>query len=157
MTEAAKGMMKWPLIIAVLLVVVRIVLEQTGAPENVNNVFGVAWLYFLVPIYFALRISRSGEPRRYLALLKKLLLFTAYTRLMVLPTYWLAYALQWIAPRFSLKMGGVVGEGVTPLQGYVWFPIRNAIVWIVFAAILGMIIGGITLLVRRETTPVEAS
>jgi hypothetical protein len=47
-------------------------------------------------------------------------------------------------------MGGVVGEGITPLQGYIWYPVRNAIVWIIFAVALGMILGGVTLLIRRR-------
>jgi hypothetical protein len=52
-------------------------------------------------------------------------------------------------------MGGVVGEGVTPLQGYLVYPIRNALVWIVFATLLGMILGGITLRLRRRPAEPE--
>jgi hypothetical protein len=143
-------MMKWPLIIAAVLVVLRVVLEQLGAPESVNNIFGVAWLYFIVPFYFAFRISATGEPKPYRALLKNLFLFSLYTRLMIMPTYWLAYAFKWTAPRFGLQMGGVVGDGVSPFQGYVWVPLRNAIFWIVLATLLGMILGGVTLLIRRR-------
>ncbi len=47
-------------------------------------------------------------------------------------------------------MGGVVGEGVTPLMGYLIVPIRNAVAWVVFATLLGMILGGITLLLKRQ-------
>lgn len=150
MTESTRAMMKWPLIIAAALIVVRIVLEQVGAPETVNNIFGVAWLYFIVPFYFAARIAKSGDPKPFRVLFKKLLLFSIYTRLMVMPAYWLAYAFEWAAPRFSLAMGGVVGEGVTPLQGTIWYPGRNAIVWIIFAVALGMILGGVSLLIRRR-------
>ena len=150
MAESTKAMTKRPLIIAAVLIVVRVVLEQVGAPEGVNNIFGVAWLYFIVPFYFAARIAKSGGPKPFQALFKKLLLFSVYTRLMVMPTYWLAYGLGWAAPRFSLAMGGVVGEGVTPLQGYIWYPARNALVWIVFAVALGMILGAVTLFIRRR-------
>jgi hypothetical protein len=152
MIEKSKGMMKWWLIVAAVLVVLRVVLEQLGVPESVNNIFGVAWLYFVVPIVFAFAISKSGEPKRFKALVKNLLIFSTITRLMIMPTYWLAYAREWGAPRFSLDMGGVVGDGVTPLQGYLIYPIRNALVWIVFATLLGMILGGITLLLRRRRT-----
>jgi hypothetical protein len=155
MTEKSKGMMKWWLIVAAVLVVLRVVLEQIGVPEVVNNVFGVAWLYFVVPIVFAFAISKSGEPKRFKVLVKNLLIFTTITRLMVMPTYWFAYALRWAAPRFSLDMGGVVGEGVTPLQGYLIVPIRNAVAWVVFATLLGMILGGITLLLRRKATEAQ--
>jgi hypothetical protein len=157
MTESMKGMMKWWLIIAAIVIVVRVILEQIGAPEIVNNIFGVAWLYFIVPFFFAARIDKSGETQPYKALFKKLLLFSIYTRLMVMVTYWLAYAFQWTAPRFSLAMGGVVGEGVTPFQGYFWYPARNAILWIVFVVVLGMILGGISLLIRRRGSKASAS
>jgi hypothetical protein len=150
MTVEMKGMMKWPLIIAAVIVLVRVVLEQAGAPELVNNIFGVAWLYFIVPVYFALRIAASGVAKRAKALFKNLLLFSLYTRLMVIPAYWLAYAFQWPAPRFSLEMGGVVGEGISPLAGYVGVPIRNAVVWVIAATVIGMVLGGITLLFRRR-------
>ncbi len=150
MTVEMKGMMKWPLIIAAVLVIVRVVLEQASVPEVVNNIFGVAWLYFIVPVYFALRIAAIGEAKRAKVLAKYLLLFTTYTRLMIMPTYWLAYAFQWPALRFSLKIGGVVGEGVSPLAGYVGIPIRNAVVWIIAATVIGMILGGITFLFRRQ-------
>jgi len=145
-----KSLLKWPLIIAVILVVVRVVLEQLGMPETVNNVFGVAWLYFLVPIYFALHIAEVGEPKPFLSLLKITAIFAACTRVMIIPVYMLAYAFQWQAPRFSLSQGGVVGEGITPLNGYLLIPARNAIFWIVSATIVGLIIGGITLLIKRR-------
>lgn len=157
MTESMKGMMKWWLIIAAIVIVVRVILEQTGAPEPVNRIFGVAWLYFIVPFYFAVRIDKSGEPKPYRALFKYLLLYTTYTRLMVMPTYWLAYTFRWAAPRFSLDMGGVVGEGITPLQGYLWVPVGNAILWIIFMVIQGMILGGVTLLIRRRGSKASAS
>ena len=100
MAQGTKGMMKVPLIIAAVVVVLRVVLEQLGSPESVNQIFGVAWLYFIVPFCFAIRISRSGESKPYRALFKNLLLYVTYTRLMVMPTYWLAYALQWTSTRF---------------------------------------------------------
>src|ERR1700745_1108986 len=86
-----KGMLKWPLIIAVILIVSRIILEQGGAPGWVNNLFSVVILYvFVAPLYFAFRIANSGIERPYRTLLKKTALFTALARSMVIPTYWLA-------------------------------------------------------------------
>jgi hypothetical protein len=150
MSEVTKDMMKWPLIIAAALVVLRVVLEQAGVPETVNNIFGVSWLYFITPVYFASRIVGSGDTRPFKTLFKTLLVYITYTRLMIIPTYWLAYMLQWKAPRFGLQMGGVVGEGISPVEGYLWIPVRNALVWIVGGTIIGMIIGGVTLLIRRR-------
>jgi len=146
--------MKALLIIAAVLVVGRIVLEQMGAPEWLNNIFGVAWLYFITPFYFTNKIAASGESKPFLALLKKTAIFAAYTRLMVMPTYWLAYMNGWTAPRFSTAQGGVVGEGMTPLKAYLLIPVRNALIWIVFATLLSALLGGIYLAVlkRRRTT-----
>jgi hypothetical protein len=142
--------MKRLLMVAALIVVLRVVSEQIGAPEAVNFIFGVAWLYFIVPFFFAQSIAKSGVARPYLELFKKLFMFSLFTRLMVLPTYWLAYAFQWTAARFRLDAGGVVGEGVTPFQGYLVIPALNGLSWIIFAVLVGMLFGGVTLLVRRR-------
>jgi len=144
-----KGMMKWPLVIAAVLVVGRVALEQIGAPE-LNKVFGVVWLYFLVPVYFAVKIGSSGEAQPFKELFKSVALFAIYTRLMVMPTYCLAYMFQWTAPRFSLTRDRVVGEGVSPLDGYLIIPVRNALVWAAIATIVGAVIGSITLAIRRH-------
>src|SRR5947209_5250553 len=118
-----KGMLKWPLIIAAILVVGRLILEQAGSPGWLNNLFSVVILYVIIaPLYFAFRIANSGIERPYRTLLKKTALFTALVRSMVIPTYWLAYYFQWTALRFSVAQGGNVGPNVTPLRGYVFVP-----------------------------------
>ena len=53
---------KWGTIVAAIIIIVRIALEQAGAPETVNSIFGVAWLYFILPVLFALSI-RMKEKR----------------------------------------------------------------------------------------------
>lgn len=140
--------LKWPLIVAATLVVLRIVLEQLGAPDSINNLLGVAWLHLLVPFYLAYRIQSAVSDRPYRALFKDLFLYTLYTRLMVLVTYWMAYLWQWQSPRFLLARGGNVGEGIGPLQGYLVIPGRNLVVWIVMATVVGMVLGSILLLIR---------
>ncbi len=137
-----------PLIIAVIVVVVRVVLEQVGAPSGLNQVFGLAWLYLLIPIYFGVNLAAADHP--YKSLLKTLLCFVAYTRLMVMVTYMAAYQLQWTAPRFSLDNGGVVGEGVTALQGLLLIPGRNLLIWIVLGTLVGMIIGSVVVAIKRR-------
>ena len=144
--------MRTGVMLAAAILVVRIVLEQLGAPEAINNIFGVAWLYFIFPVLFALRILKQGVPNPYKALSADLLLFAVYTRLMVAVTYAAAYRFQWQAPRFGHTMGGNVGPGVSPIQGFIVIPLRNALVWIVFAVVVGMIIGGITLCLRRRAS-----
>lgn len=143
-----KNMLKWPLIIAAVVIVVRIGLEQMGAPEVINNIFGVSWLFFLVPVYFAIKIAASQDRQPYKTLFKYVLLFAVYARLMVVPTYWLAYAFNWTQARFSLQQGGVVGA--SPLNGYLVYPLRNLLIWVVAALIIGGIIGSITLAIARR-------
>jgi len=147
------GLMKAGLLVAACIIVVRIILEQLGSPEWVNNIFGVAWLYLLFPFLFALRIAASGEPGPFKRLFTTLMLFTVYTRIMVMVTYMMAYLLKWQAPRFSMKMGGNVGPDVGAFQGLVFIPVRNALIWIVMATALGMILGGIVLFVKRKSAP----
>src|SRR5216110_1659117 len=119
-----KGILKWPLIIAAFLVVVRVVLERAGAPETVNNIFSVVVFYVLIaPLYFAFRIAGSGIAAPYKNLLKTTALFTALARSMVIPTYWLAYLYQWPQYRFTVAGGGNVGPGVSPFMGYVGIPL----------------------------------
>ncbi len=148
--QGTDSLMKTGVILAAAIIVVRIVLEQIGSPESINNIFGVAWLYFIFPALFALRISKAGMPGPFKALLMDILLFGVYTRLMVMVTYMAAYLLKWQAPRFSLSMGGNVGPDVSAVQGLLVIPARNALIWVLFILVVGMIIGSITLLVRKR-------
>ena len=75
---------------------------------------------------------------------------------MVMPTYWLAHALLWSAPRFNRGQSDVV-VGVSPLTGYLLVPVRNLVVWIILSTLVGMILGGITLFLRRSATPSESA
>ena len=140
--------LKWPLIVTAIVVVLRIVLEQLGAPDSINNLLGVAWLHLLAPFYFAYRIWESENDQPYRALFKDLFNYTLYARLMVLATYWTAYLWQWQSHRFLLAGGGNVGEGIGPFQGYLVIPVRNALVWTVMAMVVGMALGSILLLIK---------
>ena len=146
-----KGMMKWPLIIAAIFVVVRVILERLGSPEWINNVFSIVILYILiVPLYFSVRIANSGVERPYRTLLKKTALYTVLARSMVIPFYWLAYYYQWSNFRFSVAGGGNVGPNVTPLFGYVLIPIGAMVAWIVVSLVLGGGLGSIVIAVKRK-------
>jgi hypothetical protein len=145
------GMLKGPLIIAAILVVGRVVLERAGAPGWLNNLFSVVVLYvFIVPLYFAFRIANSGVDRPYRTLFKKIALFTALARSMVIPTYWLAYHYQWTEFRFSVAAGGNVGPNVSPLMGYVGIPVGAAIAWILISLLVGGSLGSIVIKLKRK-------
>ena len=152
-SKVTGSLMKAGVLAAACIIVVRIILEQLGAPESVNNIFGVAWLYLVFAVLFALRLAASGEPGPFKALLKALVLFGVYTRLMVMVTYMIAYQLKWQAPRFGMQMGGNVGPDVGLLQGLLVIPVRNALIWIVMATVVGMIIGGGVLFAKRKASP----
>lgn len=155
--KSTATLMKAGVGIAALIIVVRIVLEQLGAPQFINNIFGVAWLYFIFPVLFAVRIAAAGDPSPFKSLVKNMVVFGIYTRVMVMITYMLAYVLRWQAPRFTSREGGNVVEGVGFLRGFLVIPLSNAIVWVVVVTLLGMIIGGITLrLKKRPPQPVTS-
>ena len=148
--------MRWGVIVAAIIVVFRIVLEQLGSPEKVNSVFGVAWLYFILPVLFGLGIRAQNAAKPYLRLLKDVLLFAVYTRVMVMFTYMLAYIFSWKAPRFAYP-GGTVGQNVSVLSGILIIPLRNLLGWVVAVTVIGMILGSITLLLKRKSASPVAS
>jgi hypothetical protein len=155
--QSTGAIMKAGLLLAAVIVVLRIILEQVGAPEAVNGIFGVAWLYFLLPICLALKIATGGEANPFKKLLKDVFLFAVCTRLMVMITYVVAYFFHWQAPRFSTAGGGNVGPDVSLVTGILVIPVRNALFWVLFATIVGMLIGGITLWLRRKASPASAA
>lgn len=142
--------MKVGLIAAALLIVVRILLEQLGAPVSVTSIFGVVWLYFIMPAVFAVAIKNSGHDRGFGRLMKDVVLFAACTRIMVAITYIAAHYLNWTTARFSAAQGGTVGPEIQSLQQLLVIAGRNALIWIVMAAILGAIVGSISLLVKGK-------
>lgn len=151
MASNTGSILKWPLIITAIVVVLRIILELSGAPGGITHVLGVAWLHLLVPLYLAHQIHAAQSGRPYPALFKNLLLYTVYARLMVLLTYWLAYLWQWQSPRFLTTQGGNVGEGISPFSGYLVIPVRNAVVWMVMAMVIGMILGSVLLVIKGRS------
>jgi hypothetical protein len=143
--------MKYGLLIAAIIIVVRVILELLGAAPYVNNIFGVTWMYLIMPIIFAFVITGAGVASPFRVLFMNLLLFAIYTRIMVWITYMFAYSFRWQAPRFSLAQGGNVGDNVSVLNGMLLIPLRNAVIWVVSAVIAGMIIGSITIWLRKIT------
>lgn len=145
------GLMKWPLILAAVLVILRVVLEQAGAPQSISNLSSVVILYLVAfPIYAAVRIGASGTAHPYRSLLKNAAIFAVLARAMVIPTYWLAYLYQWPAPRFSVEQGGVVGPGVTPLFAFVVIPLVALVIWTVTTLIIGGLLGSAVLWFSRR-------
>ena len=142
--------MKSGLIAAALLIVVRILLEQIGVPFLVASIFGVVWLYFIMPAAFAVAIKNGGHARAFGRLMKDVVLFAAYTRIMVAITYVAAHYLNWTAARISVAQGGTVGQEIQSWQRLLFIATRNAIIWIVMAAILGAIVGSISLYIKGK-------
>ncbi len=139
---------KRPLIVTLVVIVVRILLEEMGAPGALSNIFGVIWLAFPVAIYFGVGVAASGETHPYKALVKLIVVYGVCARLMVSVSYSLAYVFAWSAPRFS--GGGVGGEGVTPLQGLVLMPAFNLVPGLIMTIGAGLLVGTTTLAIRRK-------
>lgn len=146
-----KSILKWPLIIAAIFVVTRVLLEQAGAPGWLNNLVSVVVLYVLiVPLYLSIQVVASGVARPFWTLLKWVALYAALARAMVIPTYWLAYHYQWSAPRFSVAQGGNVGPGVSPIVGYFLIPLGAALAWIVASLVIGGGVGSVVIAIKRR-------
>ena len=139
---------KGPLIVTLVVMVVRILLEEMGAPGAITNIFGVIWLAFPVAIYLAWGVAASREAHPYKALVKLIVLYGVCARLMVAVSYSLAYAFAWSAPRFS--GGGVIGEEVTALQGLLLTPAFNLVPGLIMAIGSGLLVGPATLAIRRK-------
>jgi len=143
-------MLKWPLVIAGIAVVLRVVLEQMDAPAVVSNLVSVVALYLVFgPIYFAVRISRSGIDHPYRQLFKSIALYAALARALVIPTYWLAYIYQWQIPRFLVSQGGVVGPNVGPFRAFVGVPLAAGIAWVIGSLIIGGTLGLIVIAIKK--------
>jgi hypothetical protein len=139
--------LKWPLIIAAVVVVLRVLAERAGAPTTFNNLLSVVVLHtVLAPLYFAVTIAKKGLPRPYLTLFTLIAIYVVLTRIMVLPTYWLARIYEWTDPRF----GGLWGPGVTPFFGYITLPFLTAGFWIVASLVFGGIVGSIVVAIGRR-------
>src|SRR5215831_6301907 len=110
-----KEILRWPLIIAAVVVVLRVVAERAGAPLALSNLLSVVVLHtVLAPLYFAVAIAKKGMPRPYLTLFMVIAIYVVLARIMVLPTYWLARIYEWNDPRFA----GLWGPGVSPFYGF---------------------------------------
>jgi len=141
------AILKWPLIIAAIVVVLRVAVERAGAPDVVANLFSVVALHFLIgPVYFAIRIARAGLPRPHAMLFKLIAIYVVLTRAMVLPTYWLARIYEWQQPRFA----GLSGPDVPFFVGFIAIPFITAAIWIVASLVFGGIVGSIVLTVRQR-------
>jgi len=148
--ESLKGMLKWPLVLAGIVVVLRVVLEQLQVPNRITNLVSVVALYLVIcPVYFAIRISRSGVEHPYRQQLKSTTLYAALARALVIPTYWLAYIYQWQTPRFLVNQGGVVGPNVGPFRAFVGVPLVAGIAWVIGSLIIGGTLGSIVIAILK--------
>jgi hypothetical protein len=141
-----RGILKWPLIIAAAVTVLRVIVEQAGAPDSVSNLVSVVALHLLiVPLYFAYKIGKSEIPNPYLTQLKLVAIYAVLTRMMIIPTYWLARIYSWPQTRFA----GVSDS--PPFTGLVLIPFGTAAFWIVASTIFGTGIGCTVIALLRRS------
>jgi hypothetical protein len=143
--QDVKQILKWPLIIAAAVVVLRVIVERAGASDAVANILSVVALHFLIgPVYFAIRVGMSAESRPYFILFKLIALYVVLTRIMILPTYWLARIYGWPQGRF----GGVASG--SPFMGFFVIPFATAAFWIVASVIFGSVVGFFIIAIMRR-------
>ena len=141
-----KELLKWPLIVAAAVVVLRVITERAGAPGPVNSMLSVVALHTLLgPLYFAILIGRTGSPHPYRTLFAAIFLYVVGTRAMVLPTYWLARIYRWPEPRFA----GLADS--PPFVGFVSIPFGTAGIWICISLVIGGAIATIVLTIARTS------
>jgi hypothetical protein len=142
-----KGILKWPLIVAAAVTVIRVVLERAGAPYPIPSLFSVVMLHtLLAPVYFAVRIGRSNIAKPYSTQIKLVALYVVLARAMILPTYWLARIYHWPEGRFA----GLWGPNVSAFFGFVTLPMLTAAFWIVASICFGSVLGMILIAVLRR-------
>ena len=148
-----KGILKWPLIVAAVVVVLRVISERAGAPAVFSSMLSVVALHTIIaPLYFAVQIGLSGAPHPYGMLMKLIGIYVVLTRAMILPIYWLARIFEWPESRFA----GLAGPDVTPFVGFIAVPFLTAAFWIVASLIVGGLIGSITLGLMRRSRATSA-
>ncbi len=140
-----KGILKWPLIVAAIVVVLRVIVERAGAPAAVSNILSVAALTTVLgPLYFALQTGLARKPRPNVMLIQLIFIYALCARAMVLPTYWAARIFNWTESRFA----GV--DAPNPLVGFIALPLITAVFWIAASLVTGSAIGFITLAIVRS-------
>ena len=145
-----KTILKWPLIVAAAVTVIRVILERMGAPYPIPSLFSVVMLHTILgPIYFAVRIGRSDIPKPYARQFALVAIYVVLARAMVLPTYWLARIFHWPENRFA----GLWGPDVSDLVGFVIVPLVTALIWIVSSIIIGNAMGAVIIAALRRNKP----
>jgi hypothetical protein len=147
-----KDLLKWPLIVAAVVVLLRVIVEQAGAPDTVSNMLSVVALHLVIaPVYFAIRLGLSGQPRPYFTLIKLVASFVVLTRIMIIPVYWLAHIQGWGQRRF-----GGLGPDTPPFIAYFTIPFGTAAMWIVASLIIGTVLGSVILAIVSRINPAKA-
>ena len=142
-----KGILKWPLIVAAAVVVLRVITERAGAPPLLNSLLSVAALTTVLgPVYFGIQLGLAGKPRPYWMLIKLVGIYVVCARAMVLPTYWAARIYNWPEPRFA----GL--NHPDPMVGFIWLPMLTAAFWIAGSLAVGGVSGAIALAIVRSRT-----
>ena len=137
-----KLMVKSAIILSACVVVLRILLEEVGAPGVVTNILSATALYLLVPIYFGLKIS---DAKPYPTLIKSVAAFAVANALFVWISYTLSYFLGFSSPRFAavITPGSTAGQAITA-PGGVFILIAP------IAIIVGSLVGSLVLFIRGK-------
>lgn len=149
-----KGILKWPLIVAAVVIVLRIANERAGGSPVLSSALSVVALHtLLAPVYFAIRLAGSSVERPYAALLKLILVYAVLTRAMLIPVYWLARIFEWPESRFY----GLYGRDVNAFVGFIGVPFVTAFFWILTSVVVGGAIGAGLLAMMRSRTKIAGA
>jgi len=83
----AIGLVKTPIIIALILTPIRFSIELTGLPESAIFILGLLWLTLGFAIYWGIKLY--NEKHAYLLILLSLLIYSPISRLPVAVLWWI--------------------------------------------------------------------
>ena len=135
------------ILIALVIIILRNLLEQIGGPGFLITVFGVSWLALLVPIVLGFRISQDRITHPYKTLLKEVACFTVATRFFVAVNYVGAKILGSTLGRFTAVVGGDETSLVSALGAVLLTFVGTTVV----GTLIGMLLGSIVLFLGRRT------
>ena len=99
---------------------------------------------FFGPALFAINVGRSSETRPYVMLAKMSAGFVVVAASMVGATYSLSSLFGLSAYRFTVEGGGVIGEGIAPLQRFILLPLGSlgltALIGLAAAVVTGPVV-----------------
>jgi len=132
----ALGLVKTPILIALILTPIRFSLELAGIPENVIFIIGLLWLTLGFSIYWGIKLYNEKNP--YLILFWSLMIFSPISRFPVAVLWWIDT--RWgIGTHYSLYF-----------DNFAQATFQQVVYGSLIQIIPGFLLGSITIIIMRN-------